>query len=71
MQGGEGLRPSSQGKRLAFDGASRTVTDGPFPATAELEVGFWLWEGIGRGPEHYPMPGPSVEIAPVKRCPDF
>ena len=44
MQGGEGLKPSSQGKQVAFDGASRTVTEGPFPATSELVAGFWLWE---------------------------
>lgn len=41
---GDGLKPSSEGKRIAFDGAGRTVIDGPFAATRELVAGFWLWE---------------------------
>ena len=36
---GEGLQPSSKGKRVAFDGPSRTVIDGPFAATEELVAG--------------------------------
>src|SRR5688500_11251210 len=40
---GDGLKPSSQGKRVAFDGAGRTVIDGPFATTGELVAGFWLW----------------------------
>jgi hypothetical protein len=72
MQAGEGLKPSSQGKRIAFDGAKRTVIDGPFAATSELVAGFWIWqvkdmdEAIAwakRCPN--PMPGPSeLEIRP-------
>src|SRR5690606_36538555 len=66
MVTGEGLRPSSHGKRIAFDGQSRTVYDGPFSATSELVAGFWLWEvkdmeeavaWAKRCPN--PMPGPS------------
>ncbi|MDE0431114.1 MAG: YciI family protein [Caldilineaceae bacterium] len=70
---GEGLQPSSNGKRVAFDGASRTVSDGPFAATSELVAGYWLWqvkdmdeavEWVRRCPN--PMPGPSeIEIRPV------
>ena len=41
---GEGLQPSSKGKRVAFDGVSRSVIDGPFAATEELVAGCWLWE---------------------------
>ena len=41
---GEGLQPSSKGKRVAFDGPSRTVIDGPFAATEELVAGSWLWQ---------------------------
>jgi hypothetical protein len=41
---GEGLQPSSRGKRIAFDGANRTVIDGPFAETDELVAGFWLWK---------------------------
>lgn len=70
---GDGLKPSAQGKRMAFDGDSRTVIDGPFDATSELVSGFWLWqvkdmdqaiEWVKRCPN--PMPGPSeVEIRPL------
>ena len=54
----DGLRPSREGKRVRFDGASRTVIDGPF--TGNLVAGYWLW-GL-----------PSVEeaVAWVKRCPN-
>lgn len=79
MQAGEGLKPSSQGKRIRFDGAARTVVDGPFAATEELVAGFWLWtvkdmdEAIAwarRCPN--PMPGPSeLEIRPVYELEDF
>jgi hypothetical protein len=44
MQAGEGLRPSSKGKRVRFSGKKRTVIDGPFPETKELIGGFWLWK---------------------------
>ncbi|MER8593441.1 YciI family protein [Mesorhizobium sp. M1182] len=62
----DGLKPSSQGKRVAFDGPRRTVIDGPFAETRELVAGFWLWEvkdmdeavaWVKRCPN--PMPGPS------------
>src|SRR5579859_4216220 len=43
MKAGEGLRPSSAGKRVRFDGPKRSVTDGPFTETKELIAGFWLW----------------------------
>ena len=76
---GEGLRPSANGKRVAFDGPRRTVVDGPFAATRELIAGFWLWqvsdmaeavEWVKRCPN--PMPGPSeIEIRPVVEAPDF
>ena len=69
----DGLKPSSKGKRVAFDGASRTVIDGPFAETRELVAGFWLWEvrdmdeavaWVKRCPN--PMPGPSeIEIRPL------
>lgn len=74
-----GLRPSSDGKRVAFDGAGRTVSDGPFTATSELVAGFWLWqvkdmaeavEWVKRCPN--PMPIPSViEIRPMQEMADF
>lgn len=79
MLAGEGLHPSSKGKRVAFDGAKRTVSDGPFKATGELVAGFWIWqvkdmaeavEWVKRCPN--PMPGPSeIEIRPVFEMADF
>jgi hypothetical protein len=76
---GEGLHPSSKGKRVAFDGPSRTVIDGPFSETRELVAGFWLWnvtdmaeavEWVKRCPN--PMPGPSeLEIRPLFEAEDF
>jgi hypothetical protein len=79
MQAGEGLKPSSQGKRVAFDGPKRTVIDGPFAATGELVAGFWLWEvkDMAEAVEWVkccpnPMPGPSeLEIRPVFEAADF
>ncbi len=69
----EGLKPTSQAKRIAFDGPGRTVIDGPFAETRELVAGFWLWEvkdldeaiaWVKRCPN--PMPGPSeIEIRPL------
>ena len=79
MLAGEGLHPSSRGKRVAFDGAARMVIDGPFAATGELVAGFWLWQvkdmdeavaWVKRCPN--PMSGPSeIEIRPVFEASDF
>ncbi|HXQ72910.1 MAG TPA: YciI family protein [Pyrinomonadaceae bacterium] len=44
MLAGEGLHPSSKGKRVKFNGSNRLVTDGPFAETRELIAGFWLWQ---------------------------
>ena len=79
MLAGDGLKPSSTGKRVAFDGASRTVMDGPFAETKELIAGYWLWQvrdmdeaiaWVKRCPN--PMPGPSeIEIRPLYEMDDF
>ena len=79
MLAGEGLKPSSAGKRVAFEGGNRTVIDGPFAATGELVAGFWLWQvkdldeavaWVKRCPN--PMPGPSeIEIRPLYEAADF
>ena len=75
----EGLKPTSQAKRVAFDGPGRTVIDGPFAETRELVAGFWLWEvkdldeavaWVKRCPN--PMPGPSeIEIRPLFEMADI
>ena len=79
MLAGEGLQPSAKGKRVAFDGPSRTVIDGPFANTNELVAGFWLWQvkdmdealaWVKRCPN--PMLGPSeIEIRPLYEMADF
>lgn len=79
MQAGEGLKPSSAGKRIAFDGPSRRVIDGPFPNPNELVAGYWIWNvkdmddavaWAKRCPN--PMPGPSeLEIRPIYEMEDF
>ena len=76
---GDGLKPSSEGKRVAFDGPRRTVIDGPFAETKELVAGFWLWQvkdmdeavaWVKRCPN--PMKGPSeIEIRPVYEAGDL
>ena len=79
MKDGDGLKPSSEGTRVAFDGDDRTVIDGPFPAVGELVAGYWLWEvkdmdealeWVKRCPN--PMPGPSeIEVRPFYEIEDF
>ncbi len=44
MLAGEGLAPSSEGKRVRFEGENRTVIDGPFPGTKDLIAGYWIWQ---------------------------
>jgi hypothetical protein len=79
MQTGDGLHPSSKGKRIAFDGPKRTVIDGPFSSTSELVAGFWIWQvkdmadAVAWGKRcPNPMPGPSeLEIRPIYEMEDF
>jgi hypothetical protein len=75
--GGDGLRPSSKGKRVRFSGQQRTVTDGPFSETKELIGGYWLWqvksieeavEWVKRAPFDQDT---EVEIRPVFEAADF
>ncbi len=81
MLAGEGLHPSSKGKRIVFSGdGKKRVVDGPFAETKELVAGYWLWqvksmeeavEWIRRCPD--PMPGEEseIEIRPVFEADDF
>jgi hypothetical protein len=77
MLAGEGLHPSSRGKRVKFSGAQRTVIDGPFAETKELVAGYWLWqvksmdeavEWLKKAPFDG---GTEVEIRPVFEADDF
>jgi len=76
MLAGEGLHASSKGARVRFDGAKKTVIDGPFSETKELIAGFWLWqvrsreeaiEWLKRAPFHEG----EVEIRQVFEAADF
>src|SRR5262245_48500371 len=80
MLAGEGLHPSSKGKRVLFSGGKKKVIDGPFTETKELIAGFWLWqvksmeeamEWARRCPD--PMTGEDgvLEIRPVFETEDF
>ena len=60
MLAGEGLKPTSQAKRVHFDGNKRTVTDGPFAETREIVAGYWLWE----------VKDMDEAVEWVKRCPN-
>jgi hypothetical protein len=79
MLAGEGLQPSSKGKRVQFAGIDRRVIDGPFAETKELIAGFWLWqvksmdeavEWLKRRPNPQPQEC-EVEIRPVFEAADF
>ena len=80
MLAGDGLHPSSRGKRVRFSGGKKTVIDGPFAETKELIAGYWIWqvksmeeavEWVRRCPD--PMPGEEseIEIRPVFEAEDF
>ena len=77
MLAGDGLHPSSKGKRVRFSADQKTVIDGPFAETKELIAGYWLWqvksldeaiEWVKRAP--FP-PGNVVEVRPVFEPDDF
>ncbi len=77
MLAGEGLHPTSQGKRVRFEGAKKTVIDGPFAETKELVAGFWIWqvssmdeavEWLKRAPFDG---GTEIELRPVFEAEDF
>ena len=60
MLEGEGLHPTSKGKRIRFSGSQRTVIDGPFAETKELIAGYWLWK----------VKSMDEAVEWVKRCPN-
>jgi hypothetical protein len=80
MLAGDGLKPSSHGKRIQMNGKSRTIIDGPFSETKELVAGYWIWqvksmdeaiEWARRCPD--PMPGEEgvLELRPFYEIEDF
>jgi hypothetical protein len=77
MLAGEGLKPTSNGKKVKFSGATRTVIDGPFTESKEIIAGFWLWqvrsmeeavEWLKRAPFDG---GTEIEVRPVFETEDF
>jgi hypothetical protein len=79
MLAGDGLTPSSKGKRVRFEGSKRTVIDGPFAETKELIAGYWLWqvrsmeeavEWLKRCPNPH-CEDSEVDIRPVFEACDF
>ena len=76
MLAGEGLHPSSKGKRVRFAGGKRSVIDGPFAETKELIAGFWIWQvkSMDEAVEwlkRAPFQEGEVEIRPVFETEDF
>jgi hypothetical protein len=77
MLAGDGLHPTSKGKRVKFSGQTRTVIDGPFAETKELIAGYWLWqvksiEDAVQWLKRAPFDGGTeVEIRPVFEAADF
>jgi hypothetical protein len=80
MLAGDGLHPSSKGKRVRFAGGKKTIVDGPFSETKELVAGYWIWQvksldeaiaWVRRCPD--PMPGEEaeIELRPVFEAEDF
>ncbi len=79
MLAGDGLKPSSTGKRVRFSGSKRSVIDGPFAETKELIAGYWMWqvrsmeeavEWLKRCPNPH-CEDSEVEIRPVFEASDF
>jgi hypothetical protein len=77
MQAGEGLHPSSRGKRVRFSGSQRVVIDGPFAETKELVAGFWIWKvkSIDEAVEWLKKApfdgGTEIELRPIFDAEDF
>jgi len=80
MEAGEGLHPSSKGKRVKFSGSNRTVIDGPFAETKELIAGYWMWqcksleeaiEWVKKCPHPHPGTDTNIEIRRVFEAEDF
>lgn len=77
---GDGLHPSSRGKRVRFSGGKKSVVDGPFAETKELIAGYWIWqvksmeeavEWVRRCPDPMPDQESEIEIRPVFEAEDF
>jgi hypothetical protein len=77
MLAGDGLAPSSKGKRVAFsvDGNS-TIIDGPFAEAKELVAGFWIWQVTSMEEavewiKRSPFRGTEIELRQIMELEDF
>jgi len=77
---GDGLHPSSKGKRVRFAAGKKTIIDGPFAEAKELVAGYWIWqvksleeavEWVRRCPDPMPDEVAEIEIRPVFEAEDF
>jgi hypothetical protein len=76
MLSGDGLHDSSKGARVSFDGAKRTVVDGPFAETKELVAGFWIWQVQSMAEaidwaKRSPFRDGELELRPIFEAEDF
>lgn len=80
MLAGEGLHPTSRGKRVHFSGKERTVIDGPFAETKELIAGYTLIqarsldeavEWVKRWPTLDGDGNVTIEVRPLYEDADF
>lgn len=74
--GGAGLQPSARGVRVYFDGAKRTIVDGPFTETKEVVAGFAIWqvksmEEALEWVKRSPFRDGGVELRPIFEPEDF
>jgi hypothetical protein len=76
MLAGEGLKPSSAGARIKFQGGKKTVIDGPFTESKELIAGFWIWQVKSKEEaiewaKRCPVDGVTLEIRQIFEAEDF
>ena len=76
MLAGEGLKDSSKGVRISYDGKKRTLRDGPFTETKELVAGFWIWQVKSKQEalewaKRIPFQEGEVEIRQIFEAEDF
>ena len=77
MLAGDGLRPTSEGVKVRFEGGERTVIDGPFTEAKEIVAGYWIWQCSSREEaiewlKRAPFDGGTeIELRPIAELDDF
>lgn len=73
----DGLRPTSDGAKVRFEGERPTVIDGPFTEAKEIVAGYWIWECSSREEalewlKRAPFGGGiEIELRPIFETEDF